>query len=91
MPDNSRVKTDQQTRIKQLEALGPKLTAPGRIVRVEAWALPQEATEPCSQDSDDGMGYCYGPTDDPLCMACQSDWIINNSAGGLSVSIDVAR
>lgn len=84
-------KTVQRATIEALETRGVELTAPGRIVRIEAWALSQQATDHCSQDYFHGPGTCYGPTDDPLCLDCQIRWIEDNSAGGLSVSIDVAR
>lgn len=82
-------KTVQQDTIEALEALTEYV--PGRIIRVEAWALPYMATEHCSHDHHHGPGTCYGPTGDALCLACQIRWIEDNSAGGLTISIDVAR
>ena len=94
MPDANSApatKTVQQATIEALELHFATPEYQARRVVVEAWVLPELATEHCSQDSHHGPGTCIGPTDDPLCLACQIRWIEDNSAGGLTISIDVAR
>lgn len=80
-------KTVQQAVIQALEALSDR----DRRIWVEAWSLGDMATEHCSHDHHHGPGYCYSPTGDQLCLTCMITWIEHNSAGGLTVSIDVAR
>lgn len=59
-------------------------------VIVEAWAMPEPATEPCSNDELDGKGCCYGPTGDPLCLKCMIQWIERTVVPGRVCSVDVA-
>ena len=92
--------TIQQATIVALE----ELSDPAMKFVVEAWALneyvltqgdvarrqPIYATEPCSNDTDHGKGYCYGPTGDALCLKCMQDWIELDKRANHTISVDVA-
>jgi hypothetical protein len=77
--------TIQEATVTALDAL----TNPATDVIVEAWAMPNPTTEPCSHDALHGKGCCYGPTGDPLCLSCMILWIQANTVAGSFVSIDV--
>lgn len=51
---------------------------------------PVVATELCSNDTDHGMGTCYGPTGDALCPACMVTLIRQDMVNGSTYSIEVA-
>lgn len=61
--------TIQEATIQRLEQCSDPAT---RFV-VEAWPLPEAATQSCAHDSLHGKGTCYGPDGDGLCLACMVD------------------
>jgi hypothetical protein len=96
-PANSPQATIQQANVRALEALSD----PAMGFVVEAWSMtefddlnhrrePILATHPCSNDTDHGKGYCYGPTGDPLCLACQIAWCELDKRANHTISVDVA-
>jgi hypothetical protein len=63
----------------------------GAGVTVEAFELDWPAFTTCANDRAHGIGNCYAPTDQFLCLACTITWLVVNARPGVPISIDVTR
>lgn len=87
--------TVPEATVAALEALSDPTTR----ITVEAWVMPQETTELCSEDTDHGPGLVQVPISDgtqtvthEMCLACAVKAVTTKIVAGETwISLDVTR